>query len=157
MYQLLYFLLNMVAVLGIMSLDSMELTPPSRLQSSHLGHGGRRCWDVVHVDCLVSDLFSVGIQRRETICHLSHSFERRLVLHGKGVIIFPRGMKSLGVADALLDVVSLLYSITFLTIDVALRPRDYFGKCECRLLVEGFIEVYLFKSILEYPHKHFLV
>lgn len=66
-------------------------------------------------------------------------------------------MLALSIRDVILKVVSLLLSIAFLTFDVGLRPIDYFGQCKCWFLGEEFIELSLFKPVLEHPHKHFLV
>lgn len=66
-------------------------------------------------------------------------------------------MTTLSPEDALLDVAILLFSITFLTFDVALHPSDYLNECECHFLSEGFIEVSFFKSILECSHEHFQI
>lgn len=61
MYQLLYFPLKLVAVIDMMSLDPMELTPHSRLIFHYLGLGDMRYWNIVQVKYLAPDLFSTGV------------------------------------------------------------------------------------------------
>lgn len=73
----------------MMFFDHVEFTPPFRLRSHHLGLRDKRCQDVVQVDHFALDLFSTGIQTRETLCHLSHFFERKFVLYERCVIVLP--------------------------------------------------------------------
>lgn len=65
----------------MMSFDFIELAPSSRFRPLHSDLGGRQSLDVVQVGYLALDLFSTGIQRRETFYRFPHSFEHRLVLH----------------------------------------------------------------------------
>lgn len=88
-YQLFYFFLELVEDLNMMSFDFIELASSYRFRPLHSDLGGRQCLDVVQVGYLALDLFSTGIQRRETFYRFPHSFERGFTLHGRYVIVFP--------------------------------------------------------------------
>lgn len=134
-----------------MSLEPNELTPTSRIRSHHVSLRGRRCWNVVQVKYLTLDLFSAGVQRRETLCLLPTLLNMELSFTSEVSFFLSRAW------DTFLEVVNILFSIPFLVFDLALRPDDYLGECECWILGEGFVEVSCFKPFLEFSHKHFLV
>lgn len=65
-----------------------------------------------------------GYYACETLRHLPHLFERGFVFYGRGITVSPRGMRVIGVRDALLDVTSLLLNINCFAFDVELFPDD---------------------------------
>lgn len=142
----------------MMSFEPMEHTPPSRLGSHHLSFGGRRCRDVLQVEYLTPYLFSTGIQRRETLFCLPHSFEWGFVLYGWGVTFLNRAPD---IRESLFNIASLVFWISFFAFDVALRPSGYFIQCDWWSLGEGFIEVSCLESIFEpprpFPMQTFLI
>lgn len=58
----------------------MELAPYFKIRSHPLGPGGMWCRYVVQVEYLTLDVFSVGVQERETLNFLPHPFEHGFVL-----------------------------------------------------------------------------
>lgn len=125
---------ELITIFSMVSLNSMELAPPSQFRTHHIRLRSRRCRDVMQMENPTPDFLISSIQRRAIIYRLNYPFAHNLVLYGWGIIDLPLAMWAFTVGNVLLDITRLLFNVVILTLYVALCSGEHFYKLMRKLL-----------------------
>lgn len=149
---MLYFLLKLVEILSVVSLDFVELATIVGLRPYDVFLQSWRLWNVIHVEDLSPYLLPASVWRCEALGGFSALFQRRHVSNGRHVLT---PSWDVIIECAFIFISILLFSIIFLALYVTFCSCHYFGQGPCLSLDEGFIEVSRPVPILKYPYEHF--
>lgn len=151
------YLLELITILGGMPLYPMEIAPSTWFRIYHIHFSGRRHRDVVQMEYLAPYLLMVSVQIGENMYCNTYLFKYWLFLYGWDIVSLPQVVWALIIGNTVLDVVWFIFCVAFLALYIAINSNDHFYQRRHWLLEESLIEASRLKSILELPHKHFLV